>query len=297
MVSSSAIRWATRSSSSASAPVATVASSVSFGIGERPLELLEVVGAGGLEREGRLGLEVLGVAGPGVLLELGVVQTLAQRLLGHGVRRVRGRLRQVRMVLGPADRAAGADREPARDLGGHPLEPCLLEHDELLDQPEATRDHRVEVELGGDEVVADGVQRAARVHPSYGVVAGRASGREAGGRGASLGRRRPCVVEVDESALVLRLLEPSGQVGALALAGQEDARGRGGVGGLRDQGRQGVGREHLGGQVDEVRRRGQLPLGAARRGVAAGSGGLGDPVQRDDGAGPGRFERRGCGAR
>ena len=118
---------------------------------------------------------------PRVLLELGVVEPLAQRLLGRRVGGVDGRGREVRVVLGAAHgAAAAADGEPARDLGRHAVQPRLLEGDELLDQAQARGDDRVEVELRGDQVVADGLEVAAGVETTTGVVAGSLLAREPG---------------------------------------------------------------------------------------------------------------------
>ena len=110
------------------------------GLGDRQVQRLEVVAPGDLQRQGGLGLQVAGLRRPRVLLELGVVEPLAQRLLGRRVGGVDGRGREVRVVLGAAHgAAAAADGEPTRDLGRHAVQPRLLEGDELLDQAQARR--------------------------------------------------------------------------------------------------------------------------------------------------------------
>ena len=262
--------------------------------GERVAQLLDVVGARGLQRQRGLGLQVRRVRGPGVLLGRGVVEPLAEGLLRGGVRSVGGRRREVGMVLRPAHRAAAAtDGEPAGDLGGHPVEPGLLQRDELLHQRQPRGDDVVEVELGLHQVVAYLVQSAARRHLARGLLARRLLDRQ-----PERGRPRGCgapayVVQLGLAPLGPHRGQPRGQAGPLALAGEQGPGGRGRLGGPGGQLGHGVRGQLVGRYVEQGGRRGPVPLHAAagplrghsrtlgdaqHRRHRAGAAGLGDPA-------------------
>ena len=106
---------------------ATSASAASTCVGH-----LAGLGAGQQLGQRDAGGEVADVLLADQSLGLGVVDGLAGRPLGLGVDRAGAGLRGVRVVLGAADRAATADDEGLRHLGGHALEALLAQVEPLL---------------------------------------------------------------------------------------------------------------------------------------------------------------------
>ena len=159
------------------------------GLGQPAPQQVGVVGAGGLLGDRRLGLE--GARGRPWRpprprrRRAGAAAPSRPRRRAH-----RGPAGQVGVVLGAAHGAAAADRQPAGQLGRHPVDPRLLEPDQLLVEALASATGWLSVELGHDQLVAQGPQPCGRRQPA--LCAGAPPARpRAGAEAAAACRRAP----------------------------------------------------------------------------------------------------------